>query len=60
MIVEPDEAWQIFNWMQYFSAESIETELKAAGIIVDHMAGDLTGTPLKPESDLIGVIAGVV
>ena len=50
----------IFNWMQYFSAESIETELKAAGIIVDHMAGDLTGTPLKPESDLIGVIAGVV
>jgi len=57
LIVEPSETWQIYNWLQYFTPESIETELNSAGFQIDQMAGDLSGAPLEPGSDLIGIIA---
>ncbi|MFW2371518.1 MAG: class I SAM-dependent methyltransferase [Gammaproteobacteria bacterium] len=57
LIVEPDETWEIFNWFQYFSADSIELELKNAGFVINQMVADLNGEPLKPESNLIAVIA---
>jgi SAM-dependent methyltransferase len=57
LIVQPDEAWQIYNWTQYFSPASIEKELHNAGFEIDPMAGDLCGTPLKSGSDLIGIVA---
>jgi len=57
VIVEPSEIWQIYNWFQYFSPESIEAELQAAGFEVDHMVGDLTGAPLQPTGDFLGIIA---
>jgi len=60
LIVQPNENWQIFNWTQYFTPLSIENELRDAGFQVDHLAGDLSGTPLQPESDLIGVIASKI
>ena len=60
LIVEPDESWQIFNWFQHFTPESIESELQNAGFEIDQMVGDLSGVPLKPESDLIGIVASVV
>jgi SAM-dependent methyltransferase len=59
LIVEPDESWQIFNWFQHFTPESIEAELQNAGFEIDQMVGDLSGVPLKPESDLIGIVASV-
>ena len=60
LIVEPDESWQIFNWFQHFTPESIESELQNAGFEINQMVGDLSGVLLKPESDLIGVVASVV
>ena len=57
LIVQPNENWQIFNWTQHYVPLSIEQELQDAGFQVDHMAGDLSGTPLAPESDLIGIVA---
>jgi SAM-dependent methyltransferase len=60
LIVEPGETWQIFNWLQYFTPESIETELRQSGFQIDRMAGDLSGAPLEPGSDLIGVIASAL
>jgi SAM-dependent methyltransferase len=57
VIIEPTETWQIFNWFQYFTPESLETELNAAGFSVEQMVGDLTGKPPKPDGDFIGVIA---
>lgn len=59
LIIEPDKTWQIFNWFQHFTPESIEQELLDAGFEVDHMAGDLTGESLRPVSDFIGIIARV-
>lgn len=57
IIVEPNETWQIFNWFQYFTPESLQAELIAAGFVVDQVVGGLTGEPLKADSDFIGVIA---
>jgi SAM-dependent methyltransferase len=57
LIVEPGEAWQIYNWFQHFTPESIELELRGKGFAIDRMAGDLCGAPLETGGDLIGIIA---
>jgi len=59
LIVEPNDTWEVFNWFQYFTPESIEAELKNAGFVINQMVGDLNGKPLKPDNDLIGIIASV-
>ena len=59
MIIEPNETWQIFNWFQYFTPQSLQAELNSAGFAVDQMVGDLTGEPLKSGGDFIGVIASM-
>ena len=56
-IIEPTENWQIFNWFQYYTPESIEVELRQSGFRVEQMVGDLTGIPLDQKGSLIGVIA---
>jgi len=59
LIIEPDETWQIFNWMQHFTPESLKSELRHAGFEVVEMVGNLTGKPLQNGGDDIGVIASV-
>jgi SAM-dependent methyltransferase len=60
LIVEPSESWQIFNWFQHFTPESLEAELKASGFKVDTMMDSLSGEPLKSKGEFIGVIARVI
>ena len=60
LIAEPSETWQIYNWFQHFTPESIQAELQNAGFEIDQMVGDLCGEPLKPESNLIGIIAHAI
>ncbi len=57
LIVEPNETWQIFNWYQHYTPESLQAELRHAGFADVRMVGDLTGKPLEIDADLIGVIA---
>lgn len=57
LIVEPGETWQIFNWFQHYSPESLQSELACAGFEVKQMVGSMTGEALMPESEFIGVIA---
>ena len=59
VIIEPDETWQIFNWFQHFSPEHLRSELQDAGYTIEELVSDLTGAPLRPDSDYIGVIASV-
>jgi SAM-dependent methyltransferase len=60
VIVEPGETWQIYNWFQYFTPDSIEVELQGAGFEIDQLVGGLTGVPLQPKSEFIGIVAGAV
>jgi hypothetical protein len=39
MIVEPTETWQIYNWAQHFTPQSIENELLDAGFLIDQLVG---------------------
>ncbi len=57
IIVEPRKTWQIYNLFQHFTPQMIEEELRKSGFVVTSMVGDLTGTPLITDGDLIGVIA---
>jgi SAM-dependent methyltransferase len=57
LIVEPKESWQIFNWFQHFTPESIEAELMDAGFQIDLMVGGLSGEPMQPDGENIGIIA---
>ena len=57
LIAEPNETWQIFNWYQHYTPESLQAELRRAGFADVKMVGDLTGKPLEIDGDFIGVIA---
>lgn len=57
VIVEPKETWQVYNWFQHYTQQIIESELREAGFTIDQMVGDLTGSPLIPDGELIGIIA---
>lgn len=56
-IVEQDRTWEIFNWMQCFSLQSIEKELKDSGFIITETYADVSGTPYSPTSHEIAVVA---
>lgn len=60
VIIEPGETWQVYNWFQHFTPESIAAELKEAGFAVTQMVGDLSGEPLTKDGDLIGIIANLL
>ena len=57
LIVEPGESWEIFNWFQHFTPLSIESELNQAGFEIEQMSESLTGEKLRPDSEVIGIIA---
>lgn len=59
LIVEPTESWEIFNWFQHFTPESLEAELRSTGFSTDQMVGNLTGEPLEKDSEFIGIIASL-
>ena len=59
LIIEPNETWQIFNWRQHYTPESLQAELHRAGFKVTKVVGELTGKPLKANGDIIGVIASL-
>jgi SAM-dependent methyltransferase len=56
-VFEPDNAWVIWNWVQYFTPERAAAELGEAGFMIGALTGGLDGTPLAPDSDALGVIA---
>lgn len=54
-IVEEEGVWEVYNWMQYFTAESIEAELDANGFeVLDVVSG--FGVE-EAEEKTFGVIA---
>ena len=58
LVVEPVKQFEIFNWLQYFSRESLEAELAGAGFKIKAFAGSLTGEPVPEGGRSFGVVAG--
>ena len=47
---------EIYNWLQYFSPESLGQEVLAAGLEVDGLYGDVAGSTYEVESAEFAVV----
>lgn len=56
-IVERDRTRTVYNWLQYFSPDTLEREFVAEGFSVEALYGDVAGTPYDSGLDEFAVIA---
>jgi len=56
-IVEKEQMRTIYNWLQYFSVDSIKAEFKDNGFAIEHIYSDVAGTDYSPESPEIAIVA---
>ncbi len=55
-IVEEHRQREIYNWLQYFTPESLDREARVAGLRVDEVYGDVAGNPYDPEAPEFAVV----
>ena len=56
-IIEKDRTRTVYNWLQYFTRESLTEELTENGFTVQDFFSDVAGLPFTPESADIAVVA---
>jgi SAM-dependent methyltransferase len=57
-IIEADRTRVFYNWLQHFSREMIEDELKTHAFSIDGFFSDVAGSAYDPESEVLAVVAG--
>jgi SAM-dependent methyltransferase len=58
-IWQPDQRWEVYNWMQYFTPDSLAAEFAAAGLRLVETLGDVCGSVYNPEAEEFAVVATV-
>ncbi len=56
-IIESERTRQVYNWLQYFVPEDLESEFVEAGFFVKGIYSDVTGNPYNRKSSEFAVIA---
>jgi cyclopropane fatty-acyl-phospholipid synthase-like methyltransferase len=56
-IVEENRTRTVYNWLQYFTRESLTEELTENGFTVQGFFSDVAGTPFNPKSSDMAVVA---
>lgn len=56
-VAESDRTREIFNWLQCFTRESIETEFRENGLKIEEVFADVGGSPFTPDSVQMAVVA---
>ena len=56
-IFESDRTRTVYNWLQYFSPESLEREFIKAGFIIENYFSDVAGSPFSAETSEFAVVA---
>ena len=56
-IVEEKRVRVIYNWLQYFSVETLSAELEDRGFVVNDVLGDVAGATVDPEADEFAIVA---
>ncbi|WP_320008289.1 hypothetical protein [Maridesulfovibrio sp.] len=56
-IIEPNRTRTIYNWLQYFSPESLKAELKDCGFNKILLLSDVAGNKYQTKSNEFAVIA---
>jgi SAM-dependent methyltransferase len=57
VIVEADRTRTIYNWIQFFSPDSLASELARSGLAIETVLGDVAGRPFDPGSPQFAVVA---
>ena len=57
-IIEAHRSRSVYNWLQYYTRESLKAEFEGAGLGILEWFGDVAGTPPGDEDDVFAVIAG--
>ena len=48
---------EVYNWLQYFSPESLQREFRESGFKVESSFSDVAGTPLDETASEFAVVA---
>ena len=56
-IFESNRSWEVYNWMQSFTLESLKAELSEFGLMFTDQIGDLTGAVYDQKSEQFALIA---
>lgn len=56
-IFESGRTRTVYNWLQYFSPESLESEFVEAGFTLEEYYADVAGSPFAAESNEFAVVA---
>jgi len=56
-IIESDRIRTVYNWLQYFSPNALESEFTESGFMVKEFYSDVAGTPFGPENLEFAVVA---
>ncbi len=55
-IIERRRQWEVYNWLQYFTPESLKQEACAAGLEIDAVYGDLAGNQYDSSAAEFAVV----
>ncbi len=56
-LVEATRTRTVYNWLQYFTPETLEKELEECGFAVEKLCSDVSGSPYNPEGTEFAVVA---
>ena len=56
-LIEANRARTVYNWLQYFTPETLQAEFEGAGFKVESILGDVAGSVFDPVSDEFAIIA---
>lgn len=56
-IIEKSKNIEVYNWLQYYSLESIRKEFEENGFSIDEYYSDVAGKSYEPDSSEIAVVA---
>ena len=56
-IWQPEQRWEVYNWMQYFTPETLAAEFAAAGLRMVETIGDVCGNTYDAEAEEFAVVA---
>jgi len=56
-IIEPERTRTVYNWLQHFSPEELESEFLESGFILENFYSDVAGAKFDPESTEFAIVA---
>jgi len=56
-IIEADRTRTVYNWLQYFTPDSLKREFEACGFAIENLYSDVAGTPYDSRSPEFALVA---